>query len=79
MIEPFVGATGDEYVKLFYKYIWFKIKSPEIENFGKRFFLEIADTHYQIHLVKAFMKIMQSLYTEIYDQHKAILTKFVPK
>ena len=45
-IEPYINTIGEEYLKLFYKYIWFKLRSPEIENFGKRFFNEIADIDY---------------------------------
>jgi hypothetical protein len=45
-VEPSILTTGEEYLKVFYKYVWWKLKSPEIENFGKRFFLELSDNDY---------------------------------
>ena len=50
-IEPFVITVGEEYLKLFYKFIWFKCKNPEVDDFGKKFFFDICDTNFQIHLI----------------------------
>lgn len=59
-VEPYILSTGEEYLKIFYKYIWWKLKSPEIENFGKRYFHELPDTDYQIQLVRSFMDVLSS-------------------
>ena len=55
-VEPYISTIGMEHVKLLYKYIWIKMKHPEIEDFGKRFFFELCDTNFQIQLVKSYME-----------------------
>ena len=58
-MEPYIQTIGEEYVHLFYKYLWVKFDSPLIDNFGLRFFKEIAhDTNYQIFLLRSFMKAL---------------------
>lgn len=41
-IEPHIFTIGDNFLQLFYKSIWAKLRMPDIKNFGKRFFFEIA-------------------------------------
>lgn len=69
LIEPQVITIGDEMLKLFYKYLWFKNKNPEIDNFGQRFFNEIGDADYQIHILRSFMNMLWSSYRELYNSH----------
>lgn len=57
---PHLTTIADDYLTLFYKFIWFKLRTPDLDNFGKRFFFEVADYQYQIHLLIAFMRILES-------------------
>ena len=78
-IEPHVRSIGEEYLKLFYKFVWFKFKTPDIDDFGKKIFEDISDADCQIHLVRLFLKMLCQQYADIYDQHRAALVKFVPE
>ena len=42
---------------------------PEIKDFGKRFFLEMCDTKFQTHLIKQFMKLLNSMYSDLLAVH----------
>jgi hypothetical protein len=43
-IEPWVNTFGEESLQLFYKFVWIQCRQPEIDNFGRKFFLELCDT-----------------------------------
>lgn len=60
MIEPYIRTIGDDCLQLFYKWLWVRVKQPEIENFGRRFFTELAsnDWRYQVNLIKKFMETL---------------------
>eukprot|EP00347_Sterkiella_histriomuscorum_P005686 403355653 len=77
-VYPHINLVAQDFLDLFYKYIWFKLKSPDIKNFGKRFFMEIADTPYKLHLLVKFMKIQSSWGEEAVFQHSNVLQKFIP-
>ena len=51
VVEPFYKTIGEVHLKLFYKFLWWKLKSPLIDDFGKKFFLELCDAPFQIYLV----------------------------
>jgi hypothetical protein len=46
VVEPYFKLTGEEHLKLLYKFIWYRLQSPTIEDFGKRFFTELCDTQF---------------------------------
>jgi hypothetical protein len=73
-IEPWVITFGQESLELFYKYIWAKCRQPEIENFGKRFFLELCDTPFQILLVKKYLGVLNSMYSDLFSTHQSMLS-----
>jgi hypothetical protein len=60
MIEPYIKTIGEDCLQLFYKWLWVRAKQPEIENFGRLYFIELSnnDWRYQIHLVKNFMQTL---------------------
>lgn len=45
-LMPHLSSVADDYLTLLFKFIWSKLRTPDIKNFGKRFFLEIADYQY---------------------------------
>ncbi len=64
-IYPYLRVIGDTHLKLFYKFLWWKLRCPTIDDFGKRFFLELCDTKFQIHLLKLYMNHLLSLYQDL--------------
>lgn len=50
---------------------------PDIENFGKRFFLELGDWKYQVTLLKKYMQMLQSSYTDLAKLHQIALMYFI--
>ena len=59
-VEPYLKSISEEHLKLFYKYIWYRLRSPNIESFGKRFFEELCDTPFQIYLVRLYKDLLAS-------------------
>ena len=68
-IEPWVNTFGEENLQLFYKFVWLKCRQPEIDNFGRRFFLELCDTQFQIYLVKKYLAVLNSMYSDLFAMH----------
>jgi hypothetical protein len=76
-IEPHVKTIGNENVQLFYKWIWVRLRNPDIENFGKRFFFELCDLRFQIYLLKTYMTVLTSLYSQLCDLHSHMLGYYI--
>ena len=59
-VDAYEETIVDSYVELMYKYIWFKLKSLDIKDFGTTFFKEYNDqeSEYQIHLLFKYMKLL---------------------
>ncbi len=77
MIEPYIKIIGEDNLELFYKWIWVRCKNPEIENFGKRFFLEMGDWKYQMTLLKKYLATLQSSYTDMAKIHQMALMYYI--
>ena len=73
-IEPWTITVGEENIQLFYKYLWVRCKSPEIKDFGRNFFFEVCEPKFQIHLVKQYMKMLNSMYTDLLMIHQSMLS-----
>ena len=43
-LEPYVDKIGETFLELLYKHVWWRMRMPEIENFGKKFFFELCNT-----------------------------------
>jgi len=46
-----------------------KCKQPDIDNFGKRFFFEMGDWKFQVTLLKKYMSVLQSSFTDMSKVH----------
>ncbi len=42
--DAFELSVSKQYLDLLYKFIWFKLKRPDIEKIGKSFFFEVTDS-----------------------------------
>ena len=56
-----------------------RTRHPEIDNFGRRFFLELAgnDWRYQVSLVKRFIETLQSAYQDLYTVHNLAVSYYI--
>ncbi|CDW76566.1 UNKNOWN [Stylonychia lemnae] len=77
-LSPEIGLVAEDYLELFYKYIWWKMKSPEIEKFGQKFFFQLCSISAQLNLLVKYMEVLKHLTDEIYLQHLGVLQKFIP-
>ena len=77
MIEPYIKTIGEDCLQHFYKFIWARCKTPDIENFGKRFFLELGDCKYQLTLLKKYLQLLQSCYTDMAKLHQIALMYYI--
>jgi hypothetical protein len=50
---------------------------PDIENFGRRFFLELGDWKYQVSLLRKYLQLLQSCYTDMAKLHQIALMYFI--
>ena len=64
-VEPWTKNIGEDMLQLFYKSLWLKLRQPDMKDFGKRFFIELCDSRFQIHLLKGFMETLRSIYSDI--------------
>lgn len=78
-VEPYVHAIGDEYLKMFYQFIWFKLNQPTIENIGKKYFFELCEEPQQVYLVKQFKNVIQQMFMDIYNVHNELVMGFIPE
>lgn len=52
-LNPWISKVSEDFLEMFYLFIWYKLGMPEIPNFGRDFFFEVTnDTKYQLHLLK---------------------------
>ena len=42
-VDAYEDTIAEAYLQLFYKYIWFKMKNPDVKDFGTRFFSEYGE------------------------------------
>jgi hypothetical protein len=76
-VEPYVKTIGEDNLKLFYKWIWIRCKMPDIDDFGRRFFLEMGDWKYQVTLLKKYMQTLHTSFTDLARTHQIVLMYFI--
>ena len=55
-----------------------RCKQPDIQDFGKRFFLELGgDWKYQVTIIKRYLQMLQSSYTDMAKMHQIALMYFI--
>ena len=42
-VDAYEETISSAYLELFYKFIWFKLRTPEIDNIGKKYFEAYAN------------------------------------
>ena len=75
---PELNKIAEDYLELFYKFIWWKMKSPEIDNFGQKFFNEYCDVNTQLNMIVSFIRMLEAIPDEVYLQHLGVLQKYIP-
>ena len=76
-LKPYLNTLADDYLDLFYRFIWSRLNHPDVKDFGKRFITEIADQNFQLHLFKRFMTTLMNISDDIEDLHRNALRKFI--